>query len=249
MTRSQLNKTVHKWLSLFVGIQLIIWLSTGLYFNLMDHEKAGGNENRLRVQHKANLTDFKFKPISELGYKSPKSIQLIWILGTPYYQLTYSSAPHGYQKQDHKLIDVQTGTLYEIDKGTAKEIATLSYQGSAGILHPELVSPPISELPQQENDVWKISVEDDVSTNIYLDALTGRVIAHINDDRRLRDLMFKLHFMDYFNKGSFNHWLIILFALGTLMLSVTGAIWVVQLIKSKQLSLRMMLPSSRAQKK
>ena len=39
-------KSLHKWLSLLVFIQLFIWLGTGLFFNLMDHDKAGGNQYR-----------------------------------------------------------------------------------------------------------------------------------------------------------------------------------------------------------
>ena len=37
-------KKLHKWLSLLVGLQLLVWLGTGLYFNLMDHQKASGNQ-------------------------------------------------------------------------------------------------------------------------------------------------------------------------------------------------------------
>ena len=44
-----LIKTIHKWLSLLVGLQLLIWLGTGLYFNLMDPVEASGNEYRVRV--------------------------------------------------------------------------------------------------------------------------------------------------------------------------------------------------------
>ena len=34
---------LHKWASLLVGLQLMIWLLTGLYFNVVDHETASGN--------------------------------------------------------------------------------------------------------------------------------------------------------------------------------------------------------------
>ncbi len=47
-------------------------------------------------------------------------------------------------------------------------------------------------------------------------------------------LMFMLHFMDYSKEGDFNHGLIILFAILTLALSITGLIWLFELIKRRQ---------------
>ena len=35
-----LLKKIHKWLSLLVGLQLLIWIGSGLFFNLMDHDKS-----------------------------------------------------------------------------------------------------------------------------------------------------------------------------------------------------------------
>lgn len=36
-------RKIHKWSSVIVGIQLMIWLGSGMYFNFMDHTKAAGN--------------------------------------------------------------------------------------------------------------------------------------------------------------------------------------------------------------
>ena len=36
-------KTLHKWAAVLVGIQFMIWLGSGLYFNFMDHKKAAGH--------------------------------------------------------------------------------------------------------------------------------------------------------------------------------------------------------------
>ena len=44
-----LIKKLHKWLSLLVGIQLLLWLGTGLFFNLMDPQKASGNQYRQKT--------------------------------------------------------------------------------------------------------------------------------------------------------------------------------------------------------
>ena len=85
--------------------------------------------------------------------------------------------------------------------------------------------------------MWQVAVEDENNTTIYLDSITGQVLRHANDDFRLKDLMMKLHFMDYGNSGGFNHWLIIAFAFATLFLSITGVTWLIQQYRSGLLKL------------
>ncbi len=235
---AQLNKTVHKWLSLVVGIQLIIWLATGLYFNLMDHENATGNAQRERVEHDGNIQDFALLPVDKLTQPEPQSVQLIWILGKPYYQLNYDESPHSYQKNNRVVVDASNGVEFKLNAETAEQIAQLSFKSKEDTtILAELMSPPIDELPSERNTLWKVSINDSADTHVYIDPQTGKVVAHINDDRRLRDLMFMLHFMDYTNKGGFNHWLIILFAIATLMLASTGMLWLIELVKTKQLTI------------
>lgn len=236
---TRLNKNIHKWLSLFVGVQLIIWLVTGLYFNLMDHEKASGNLLRKPVVHAGNIQHFNLLPIDNLTEPSPRSLNFIWILGKPYYELKYSHKPHSYQYKDRLVIDATNGERYKVTEDIALKVSQLSLMGYSDLLSATLVSPPIDELPSQQNELWKVSVNNQANTHIYIDALTARVVSHVDDDRRLRDFMFMLHFMDYGKSGGFNHWLSVLFAVSALILSLTGVMWLVQLLKNKQLTIKL----------
>ncbi|WP_133406320.1 PepSY domain-containing protein [Parashewanella tropica] len=234
MNLSRLSKKWHKWLSLVVGLQLIIWLGTGLYFNLMDSTKASGNEHRQQVQQGFSIKEQKLFPISKLKIKDAETIKLIGILQQPYYLIVHHSQPHAYQKQRLSLLNAKTGKPYTLSEAKVRVIALKSYQGQVAIQHSELLKPPISELPKQQNSVWQVQLNDPNSTNVYVNSVTGQVIAHVNDDRRLRDLMFKLHFMDYANSGGFNHWLIILFGLTVLLFSFTGAIWLSDIVRKRK---------------
>ncbi|MEC7471146.1 MAG: 2Fe-2S iron-sulfur cluster-binding protein, partial [Pseudomonadota bacterium] len=62
------------------------------------------------------------------------------------------------------------------------------------------------------------------NTEVYLHADTGKVIAHSNDHSRLKHLMLTLHFMDYTNTGGFNHPIIVVFGMATLMLAGSGLV-------------------------
>ena len=224
----KLNTSVHKWLSLFVGLQLLIWLGTGLYFNLMDHSKASGNELRVHSHHEGNITDFIFTPIKDITSEAPQEVKLIWILHQPYYHFVFDKGQHSYQERHSKLFDAVTGKPFNLSEEQVLTLAKNSYSGEGKLATPVLSQPPFSDHVRQQNPMWQVVVEDENNTTIYLDSITGQVLRHANDDFRLKDLMMKLHFMDYGNSGGFNHWLIIAFAFATLFLSVTGVTWLIQ---------------------
>ncbi|MBE1287074.1 MAG: 2Fe-2S iron-sulfur cluster binding domain-containing protein [Alteromonadaceae bacterium] len=224
----KLNTSVHKWLSLFVGLQLLIWLGTGLYFNLMDHSKASGNELRVHSHHEGNITDFSLTPIKDITSEAPQEVKLIWILHQPYYHFVFDKGQHSYQEHHSKLFDAVTGKQFNLSEEQVLTLAKNSYSGEGKLTTPVLSLPPFSDHVRQQNPMWQVVVEDENNTTIYLDSITGQVLRHANGDFRLKDLMMKLHFMDYGNSGGFNHWLIIAFAFATLVLSVTGVTWLIQ---------------------
>ena len=226
-------RVIHKWLSLFVGVQLLIWLGTGLYFNLMDHSKDRGNEYRVNTATQAKAADFDLFDVNLLHKQQVNSelaqqVKLIWLLDKPYYHVIYEQGAHSYQPRRSALFDGVTGNQFTLTAELVLELAKLSYSGSEKLSTPVLLNPPFDDDVRQQNPMWQVETDDSNSTAIYLDAVTGQVVRHANDDSRLKDLMMKLHFMDYANTGGFNHWLIILFAIATLLLSITGVTWLLQ---------------------
>ena len=233
----KLNTTIHKWLSLFVGLQLLIWLGTGLYFNLMDHSKASGNELRVHSHHEGSITGFDLFPIKDITSNAPQEVNLIWVLHQPYYHFVFDKGQHSYQERHSKLFDAVTGKPFNLSEEQVLTLAKNSYSGQGKLTTPVLSQPPFSDHVRQQNPMWQVAVEDENNTTIYLDSITGQVLRHANDDFRLKDLMMKLHFMDYGNSGGFNHWLIIAFAFATLFLSITGVTWLIQQYRSGLLKL------------
>ncbi|MEW6983106.1 2Fe-2S iron-sulfur cluster-binding protein [Colwelliaceae bacterium 6471] len=224
----KLNTSVHKWLSLIVGLQLMLWLGTGLYFNLMDHSKAGGNEFRVHSHDEGSAANFELISVSDINSDSALEVKLIWVLHQPYYHVIFEEGQHSNQKRRSMLFDAVTGQHFQLSAEQVLTLAQDSYSGPGQFSTPVLAQPPFADHVRQQNPMWQVAVEDDNSTTIYLDSVTGQVLSHANDDFRLKNLMMKLHFMDYANTGGFNHWLIISFAIATLMLSLTGITWLIQ---------------------
>ena len=260
MASFKLKAWVHKWLSVLVGIQLLIWLVTGLYFNLMDAEKASGNE--LRGAKPSHLVPeesagrdaifLQMIPVKELALgerashptEPLKKIELVWVLEHPYYHVISHQGPHAFQPRSSLLFDAVSGDRAALTPAQISQIAHISYIGDSPLSRPELMQPPFSDFAAQLNPMWKVSANDKNNTVIYLDSVTGQVIKHVNDDTRLKALMFKLHFMDYGlhfmdydSTGGFNHGLIITFAISALMLSVSGVMLLLQRYQQGSLAL------------
>lgn len=230
-----LVKSLHKWLSVLIGLQLLIWLGTGLFFNLMDHNKSRGNEYRVKsagysvIEHDRLLTLNTILKQSEL--KQPvNTIKLIELLGKPYYLLNHYQGLYQHFYNEHSLVNAYTGEQVIINDEMAQALAHNSYSGNGEIRSTQKVSPPIGDFLKEKNTVWQVDFDDKLNTSVYVDANSGRLVGHSNDDKRFADFFFMLHFMDFGSTGGFNNWLIILFALFTLVFCLTGVIWVLELL-------------------
>lgn len=254
---------LHRWLSLLVFIQLLIWLSTGLYFNLMDHKKASGNQYRQSMSQTTHQFDFStLKPLNQVlgllkqeqkvgqeekvGQKDTieqvEKVELISRLNKPYYLLTLQQGLYAHFPRSQQLVSAESGVIIYPDNKFVEQLAQRSYSGKGKIQYSNILTPPIIELPKQQNPLWQVNFNDELNTSVYIDNQNASIITHVDDDKRLADLMFTLHFMDYSilnditgNKtGGFNNMLIIFFALLTLLFSLTGIYWLAHLLKHKQ---------------
>ena len=225
-----LLKRFHKWLSLLVGLQLLIWLGTGLYFNIMDHQKASGNQFRQSPTiAQVDISRLVEPQLVLSRSKLAVSLKQISLLEQPYYLLTHQKGLYSHFNNNYSLADAYTGKSVVIDEKLASKLAQASYKGEGIIKSVVKLSPPYDDIPREQNDVWQINYADFIKTSVYIDAGSGRVVKHSNDDKRFADIFFMLHFMDYGSEGSFNNVQIIIFAIFMLFFSLTGLIWTIEL--------------------
>ncbi|UJF22389.1 hypothetical protein [Shewanella sp. OMA3-2] len=226
-------RKVHKWMSVIVGLQFVLWLASGLYFNLMDHTKAGGHTYR---QHAAAVKHIDMAQLVEpkaVLQNHPDSVALetIFLLGSPYYQLTHKQGLYAHLDNQYTLVDAYTGKTLELDKIWIGQLAKASYSGPGELASIIKLNPPIADFPKQQNVTWQVSFTDDVDTQVYVEAQSGRIVGHSDSDKKLADIFFMLHFMDYTNEGSFNNVQMMLLAFFNLWLTFTGVIWSVDLLR------------------
>jgi Na+-transporting NADH:ubiquinone oxidoreductase subunit F len=223
-------RKIHKWTAVFVGLQFLLWLSSGLYFNVMDMKKATGSTYKVKPQA-TNIDDKNLiEPRLVLAnFAASISLTPIQLLAKPYYLLTHQNTLYSHLKNSYTLVDAITGKQVIIDEKFAKKLALSSYNGPGKIKDTTFIKGKISDFPKEQNSAWQINFNDQLSTSVYIDANSARIIGHSDDEKRFADIFFMLHFMDYGNVGGFNSIQIILFAFVTLWLSLTGLIWTIDL--------------------
>lgn len=228
------TRKIHKWASLLVGLQLLIWIVSGLVFNVMDHKKARGNAYRQAVIAQPPIIAEKdLLPVENILKRYPDTLALkqTKLLSTPYYLLTQQQGLYRHFVNSYHLVNAITGELIVVDAALASAIAKASYSGSGDIISTTLLTPPIADYNKQRNPTWQINFADDLATSVYVEQGSGRLVGHSNSDKRFADFFFMLHFMDYGEAGSFNSVQMILFAFVTLWLALSGLIWTIHMLR------------------
>lgn len=235
------TKKIHKWASLIIGLQLLIWVFSGLVFNVIDHKKARGNAYRQApTAAEYRVAEKDLRPVESILKAYPDTVELTQtkLLAKPYYLLTQQQGLYRHFANRYLLINAITGELTKVNEQLASNIAKASYNGPGEITSIALLTANIADYPKQKNPTWRINFNDDLETSVYVEQGSGRLVGHSNSDKRFAGFFFMLHFMDYGDEGSFNNIQIILFAFVTLWLALSGFIWTVHMLRNGKYRLK-----------
>ena len=213
---TQWLKKIHKWLGLLIGLQLLLWMSSGLVMSLLDAEKVRGREFRLPPAARA-AWPAQALPVGQALkalQADSQSISTGWLGDQPVYRLATD--------QGVRLISALRGTEIVLDAALARRLAQASYRGPGQAGQAELV-PQSLETRAHEGKVWRVPFSDTADTTVYL-SQHGDVLEHRNNSWRLFDVFWMLHIMDYSGRKDFNNPLVVGAAIGGLWLALSG-IW------------------------
>ena len=162
-------RKIHKWASLLVGLQVIIWVISGLIFNVIDHQKARGNIYRQAVAETPIVTlNVNLIPVERILKAYPNTIELdhTSILSKPYYLLTQQQGLYRHFSNNYHIVNAVTGRLTLVDKPLAIAIAKASYNGPGDIFSAKLITPPIADFIKHKNPSWQINFNDALETSV-----------------------------------------------------------------------------------
>ena len=226
-----------RYLGILLGIQFVLWTIGGLYFSWNNIDEVHGDFQRKRVPLLSSTIQMvspsmvldSIKKIHRID--SLVSIQLIDILGKPFYQIRCISALHDMQshKDHHELMnhlaDAQTGTLRPpLSKEEAVAVAKRYFVDESKVTKVESVDSihPHHEYRSGELPAYAISFEHPTKTTVYVATELGTVQKFRNDKWRVVDFLWMLHTMDYEGRDNFGNVLLRIFSVFGLITVLSG---------------------------
>ncbi len=213
-------RKVHKWVGLIIGIQVVLWLSSGLTLSLINPEKASGEEWVQASSHTSRtLPDSVLLEPDELAAEHSEgalSISLEARNGQPVYRVKRLNGT--------TLVNAVDGSAIVIDKQEAQMVAQQDFTGEGDVLSVVIGVAPDMETRGSEGAYWRVNFSDKAHTSIYVSAWTGEILERRNSYWRTFDFFWMLHIMDYSGHEDINNSLIITVALIAIWLGISGFI-------------------------
>ena len=215
--------TFHKWLGLVVGLQGLAWATSGLFMSAVPIERVRGEQ----LIHTPSPPDLRAAarnaaPLGAALANLPTPVQGLELAAVDGQPVWLVLTPAG-----TLMLELRSGrVLPPLTAAAVRRIATTDYAGTGRVTSVlELRRhPPIEyrgPLP-----VWQVSFDGEEGMRLYVSPQTGKIVARRTNTWRIYDFLWSLHVMDYRGRENFNHFLLIAFAAGLLMLTLTGGVLV-----------------------
>jgi len=220
LKRAVIARNLHKWFGLFVGLQILIWLGSGLYMVVVDIDFIHGDPLVRNMQQAVTLPDTLVLSVNGLRAKYPDAtnISLNQVMGQSHYTVTTPA--------ERYLFDPQSGQVISpLDEQTAKQIAKYHFNGDATVIRATLIaSNPPMEIQTRRLPLWRIDFDDRFSSSFYIDPYSGVLATRRHQYWRIFDFLWMLHIMDYDERADAHNPLLITAQLTGLIFTLTG-IW------------------------
>jgi hypothetical protein len=194
MKPSLLSRSVHKWLALFVGLQLLVWAVTGFYMVAVDLDFIHGDSLVRNLRTPIGSTAAVL-PVAQIASRYPEisliSLHTLPVPSTPVYELTAAGR--------RVLIDATNGQqLSPLSSGMIRQLARSYYAGSGQLSAVQLLEHDVPmEVRGRAAPLWRADFDDWLETTLYLHPDTGVLVARRHRVWRWYDFLWTLHIMDY----------------------------------------------------
>ena len=205
-------RNIHKYLSFFISLQLLLWTVSGIYFSFNKIELVRGEQYRLPSSFSLNLDQLKgnFENISNFDVVNRVDQQILII-----------SDPSGRKYLDTNGNPVSMLTV-EQAKLTVKENSILN-PIDVFLIDQDRNG---SEYRGRELPLYQVLSlnKDQKSINVYVNPYSGKIVAIRSLQWKIWDLMWGFHIMDWQTRDNINNFLLKVFSILALVSSVSGVL-------------------------
>lgn len=199
------SRKVHKWLSLFVGVQIVLWTISGFYMVVVDLDFIHGNPlvRNLRTPLSPQPGNV---PMVEAARIHPEvtqvSLRALPGISKQVYEVT---------SQGRKvLLDASSGEqLSPLSQDVVQSLARSYYAGKGELASVTLIErdAPL-EIQTRPLPLWRADFNDWLETSLYISPDTGALATRRHRFWRWFDFLWMFHIMDYDQRTDMNNGLL-----------------------------------------
>lgn len=209
-------RKTHKWLGLFIGLQVVVWSISGLYMTVVhidtihgDHLVKGAPKRIVDARILADPTAIAARHQSHFA-------RLAWLRDRPMYVLKGSAG--------ELAVDAQTGApVLPPTEAEIRSIASAIYTGNDPIASVTLISDIPMEIRGRKPPLWRVEFANWNKPTFYLSPVTGEPVSRRHELWRIFDFVWMLHIMDFDERENVNNPLLRTFTWGALLMALSGA--------------------------
>jgi len=209
-------RRTHKWLSLVVGIQALLWVLGGLYMVAVPIEIVHG-DHLARGERAALAAEAPRIDPGALAARYPG------LSGFAFKRLGGRDVVEVRQGKQVLLADAASGAaLAPLTRTQVEALAKAAYLGDGKVRAVEWLSASPREVGGRPAPLWAVHFDDMVSTTLYYSPYTGELLTRRHALWRWFDFVWMLHIMDYDDRQDVNNILIRIFTWMGVATAATG---------------------------
>ena len=209
-------RKTHKWLGLFVGLQVVIWSISGLYMTVVHIDTIHGDHLVRNAPAPGFSAGELIDPIAVVAANAGQSIRLTSLAGMPIYVVK--------REAGEVAIDARTGApLRQPTETEIRTLASAQYTGNDPIRSALLITSIPGEIRGRKPPLWRVEFDHWNKPTFYLSPVTGEVVSRRHELWRIFDFVWMLHIMDYDERDNVNNLLLRVFTWGAVLMALSGA--------------------------
>jgi len=205
----------HKWLGLFVGLQVVIWSLSGLYMTAVHIDIIHGDHLVRELPRPPVPAAALADPVAIATANGASGLRLAWVGGRPAYVLKLEAG--------ERVVDARNGRpLPPPDEGAIRGIATATYTGDEPIASARLIDQVPGEVRGRKPPLWRVEFDHWNKPTLYFSPSTGELVTRRHELWRIFDFVWMLHIMDYDERENVNNMLLRIFTWGAVLMALSG---------------------------
>ena len=212
-----LVRRVHKWLALFVGVQVVLWTITGFYMVAVHIDYIHG-DHLVKTPEAPGFDLARLVPAERVVAAHPETqeLRLQHRLGQPVWRVQTTEGRY--------LVDGQSGQkLPALTQAQAEASARSIYTGNPTIVSSKLLTEAPLEMQAAKPPFWQIEFEGWNRPTLYISPTTGELISRRHAMWRVFDFAWMLHIMDYDERSNVNNPLLRVATWTAVIMALSGA--------------------------